>query len=483
MSSNRRPSPTTNKARRHEEQDMRQRICLVEDDEIMGEALVERLDLEGYACDWCRTAGEAVATIGRGGHAAILSDIRLPDMSGEAMFERLLGSGMDLPPCLFITGYGAIDQAVRLLKLGAEDYLTKPLDIPLLLAKVRELTGRARPVGRVVGKLGISTAMRRIEAMLPRLAEHADTVLITGESGVGKEWVARALHRQADPGGKRPFVAVNCGAIPEGLLESELFGHERGAFTGAIRSRPGVFEQANGGTLFLDEVGDMPLTMQVKLLRAIQERVVVRVGGEQPIPVVLKLICATHQDLKEMTRHGRFREDLYYRIQMMHLHVPPLRERKEDIPWLAGQLIADVCKAKNLSPRVLEPMAECALASYPWPGNIRELRHCLERACILGSHSLLTPELLFGELTGTAPCGSDPGSPERLDDYLAKCERAFISHTLDQNGWRIIDTAGQLGITRKALWDKMRRLGISRPGGERTSSVKAPTFSRHVTHG
>lgn len=481
MSSSRRSPPTADRVRRPEIQDSRQRICLIEDDEIMGEALVERLDLEGYACDWCRTAGEAIATLERGGHAAILSDIRLPDMSGEVMFERLLALGIELPPCLFLTGYAAIDQAVRLLKLGAEDYLTKPLDIPLLLARVRELTDRARPPRQLLDKLGISTAMRRIEAMLPRLAEHADTVLITGESGVGKEWVARALHSQTDPDGKQPFVAVNCGAIPEGLLESELFGHERGAFTGAVRTRPGVFEQANGGTLFLDEVGDMPLTMQVKLLRAIQERVVVRVGGEQVIPVQLKLICATHQDLKEMTRSGRFREDLYYRIQMMHIHVPPLRERKEDIPWLASQMIAAVCKAKNIAPRVLEPMAECALASYPWPGNIRELRHCLERACIMGSHSLLTAQLLFGELMGGGACGSDAGSPEKLAEYLAKCERAFISHTLDQNQWRIIETASQLGITRKALWDKMRRLGIYRPGTEAIPAEGDQIPGVHVT--
>ena len=444
----------------------------------MGEALVERLEMEGYACDWYQTAGEAMVALREMRHAVALSDIRLPDMSGEAMFEQLRNENVELPPFLFITGHGAIDQAVRLLKLGAEDYLTKPLDIPLLLAKVRDLAAHARPSGKTsggqaTGELGISAAMRRVEAMLPRLAEHADTVLITGESGVGKEWVARALHRHFDVTGKRPFVAVNCGAIPEGLLESELFGHERGAFTGAIRTRPGVFEQANGGILFLDEIGDMPLTMQVKLLRAIQERMVVRVGGEMPIPVSLKLVCATHQDLKEMTRKGEFREDLYYRIHTMHLHVPPLRERKEDILWLAGRFIAELCQTKSLSIRVLEPMAECALTSYPWPGNIRELRHCLERACLMGSRTLLTPELLFGELGGVLPCNLGEAEPARLNDYLAKCERAFITHLLNENGWRIIETAGQLGITRKALWDKMRRLGIVRPGTEDTAPGEA----------
>ena len=445
---------------------MKQRICLIEDDAIMGEALVERLEMEGYACDWSRTGQEAIAALRNQRFAVAVSDIRLPDVGGEALFERLRGEALALPPFLFITAHGAIDQAVRLLKLGAEDYLTKPLDIPLLLAKVRELAERARPPVGENGELGLSAAMRRIEATLPRLALHADTVLITGESGVGKEWVARALHRHFDPDGKKPFIAVNCGAIPEGLLESELFGHEKGAFTGAIRTRPGVFEQADGGSLFLDEIGDMPPTMQIKLLRAIQERLVVRVGGERPIPVVIKLICATHRELRDMVRTGEFREDLYYRIHMMHLHVPPLRERKEDILWLAGRFIGEVCSTKGLPQRALDPLAEKTLTAYPWPGNIRELRHCLERACILGPQAMLSPELLFGELGRDLACATDDDTPERLNDFLAKCERTYIVHMLDRNGWRITEVAGQLGISRKALWDKMRRLGVNRPGAE-----------------
>ena len=441
---------------------MKQRICLIEDDPIMGEALRDRLELEGYDCDWLQNAADALDALGRRRYALVLSDIRLPDMSGEALYERLRAGNLDLPPFLFITAHGAIDQAVRLLKLGAEDYLTKPLDIPVLLAKVRELAERARPANQGPGDLGISAAMRRLEAMLPRLAAHADTVLITGESGVGKEWVARALHRHFDPEGKKPFVAVNCGAIPEGLLESELFGHVKGAFTGAIRDKPGVFEQAHGGTLFLDEIGDMPPVMQVKLLRAIQERCVTRVGGEKPLTVDIKLICATHRDLKEMVQKGEFREDLYYRIHMMHLHVPPLRERQEDILWLAQRFIDALCQGKGLPPRTLDPLAERTLTAYPWPGNIRELKHTLERACILGPQALLTPELLFGPVAGELACATDAASPEKLNDYLAKCERAYITQMLDQYAWRITETASHLGITRKALWDKMRRLGIER---------------------
>lgn len=437
---------------------MKPRICLIEDDVIMGDALVERLELEGYDCDWFQNASAAMDALGEPRYAVAVSDIRLPDMSGEAMFERL--RGRELPPFLFITAHGAIDQAVRLLKLGAEDYLTKPLDIAALLAKVRELAGRARaPVDAEAGELGISAAMRRIEAMLPRLAAHADTVLITGESGVGKEWVARALHRRFDPAGSKPFIAVNCGALPETLMESELFGHVRGAFTGAIRDKQGVFEQAHGGTLFLDEIGDMPLAMQVKLLRGIQERMVVRVGGEKAVPVKIKLICATHQDLKNMVASGAFREDLYYRIHVVHLHVPPLRERKEDILWFARRLMAEMCEAKGLPPRAPDPVAERALVEYVWPGNLRELKHSLERACILGSQSLLTAMSDTDSLDDDA---NETGVPEPLAEFLAKSERGYILWLLEQNHWRITETACQLGITRKALWDKMRRLGIAR---------------------
>jgi DNA-binding NtrC family response regulator len=462
---------------------MKQRICLIEDDAIMGEALVERLEMEGYTCDWFQTGAAAIKALVSRRFTLAVSDIRLPDMSGEALFARLLGEGVKLPPFLFITAHGAIDQAVRLLKLGAADYLTKPLDIPSLLSKIRELVVQAEQAGlaaandgnnsnsSIPGKLGISAAMRRIEAALPRLAQHADTVLLTGESGVGKEWVARALHQHFDSEQKKAFVAVNCGAIPENLLESELFGHVKGAFTGAIRDKPGVFEQADGGTLFLDEIGDMPLVMQIKLLRCIQERQVVRVGGEKRLSINIKLVCATHRDLKEMVRKGEFREDLYYRVHVMQLHIPPLRDRKEDILWLAARFASELCQAKGLPPRKLDPLAEQTLISYPWPGNIRELQHTLERACIMGPQSLITPETLFGELAPELACTPDDTTPERLADYLAKCERAYLTHMLELNNWRIIDSAGHLGITRKALWDKMRRLEIVRPGMEKVSEA------------
>jgi DNA-binding NtrC family response regulator len=437
-------------------------ICLIEDDEILGEALGERLALEGYACDWYRTGHAALRALTDRQYDVVLSDIRLPDLSGQALFEQLLAEGRRLPPFVFITGHGAIDDAVRLLKLGAEDYLTKPFEVAQLLVKLRRICQRQPPLVSGGGALGISSAMRDIEAMLPRLAASSGTVLITGESGVGKEVVTRALHSARDPQDRRPFVPVNCGAITESLMEAELFGHEKGAFTGALRERRGLFEQAHGGTLFFDEIGEMPLAMQVKLLRAIQDRAIVRVGGEKSIALNIALVCATHQDLRAMVERGEFREDLYYRIHVIHLHVPPLRERKEDILWLADQFLDKLGGPPPAPRRRLHPLAERALADYPWPGNVRELRHSLERACILSSNATLTVSDLFGEQPPTA---GDVATPETLAEYLCACERRYIGQALSANDWHIAETAASLGITRKNLWEKMKKLGIQEAEG------------------
>ena len=432
-------------------------ICLVEDDPIMGESLCDRFQLEGLAFDWHQTAAGAMAAIGSHSYAVVISDIRLPDLDGGEMYAHLRGTQGKLPPFIFITGYGAIDGAVRMLKLGAEDYLTKPMDIRALLDKVRALCVRGRPAKAGEPTLGVSSALRAIEAMLPKIAGSSGTVLITGESGVGKEEVARALHRARDAEGTRPFVAVNCGALTETLLEAELFGHVKGAFTGATRDRKGLFEQADGGTLFLDEIGDMSPAMQVKLLRAIQERQVVRVGGDTPIPVNIRLVCATNRDLKQMVEEGGFREDLYYRIHVIHLHIPPLRERREDILWLTDRLLARCTTEHGGVVRSLHRNAEKPMLDYPWPGNIRQLKHILERACILSTQPVLTPELLFGELP--APQEDEPD--ELLADYLQACERRYIESALRANRWRMAETAAVLGISRKNLWEKLRKLGIA----------------------
>ena len=438
----------------------RPRICLVEDDVIMGESLCDRFALEGFDCDWHRNAAAAIAKIERVSYAVIISDIRLPDASGEVLFQKISQKGNTLPPWIFITAYGSIERAVALLKLGAADYITKPFDLDALIAKLRAfcvVPGAAQDrQGQT--RLGLSAAMRRIEDILPRIAAQASTILLTGESGVGKEVVAREIHALDAPG--KPFVAVNCGALSETLLETELFGHERGAFTGAIRDKRGVFEQADGGTLFLDEVGDMPLAMQVKLLRAIQERQIIRVGGETPLPVHLRLICATHKDLQKQVESGEFREDLFYRIHVIHLRIPPLRERREDILWFAYRFLADFVAGVGESGKQFSPEAEQAMFNHPWPGNLRELKHTIERACILSSAKIIAPDALFGDWDLPGPDSATASN--NLREYLDACERNYIAHVLAKHDGQIGETASSLGISRKNLWEKMKKLGTVR---------------------
>ncbi len=435
---------------------MNPRICLIEDDPYMGTPLLERLEMDGYSCDWFQSGRAAMQALREKHYQLAISDIRLPDIAGDALFETLHAEGLALPPFLFITGHGAIDQAVKLLKMGARDYITKPFDIGQLMTKIRELSDVPETP---TTPLGISSAMRSIASVLPKLAASRSPVLITGESGVGKEEVARRLHRINDAEGKLPFIAVNCGAIAENLIESELFGHEKGAFTGAIKSRDGVFVQADGGTLFLDEIGEMPPSMQVKLLRAIQERCVVPVGGNTKIPVDIRLVCATHRDLKAMVESGEFREDLYYRIHVIHLPVPPLRDRREDILWLAERFLTEMGAAGG-KPYMLSARAADALANYPWPGNIRELRHCLERAAVLSTSPCFETEAIFGGAGSLGDAADHEPERQPLGDYLQACERDYIRRALDECGGRIAETAGLLGISRKNLWQKMRKLGL-----------------------
>jgi DNA-binding NtrC family response regulator len=434
------------------------KLCLIEDDPIMGESLCDRFSLEGFAFDWHRDGESALRTIGHEPYAAIISDVRLPDVNGDELFRRLLARHTALPPFLFITAFGSIDRAVETLKLGAVDYITKPFDIEQLIAKTRQLIGPSASMREQdeEGVLGVSAAMRRIEEMLPRIATQAETVLLTGESGVGKEIVARLLHVHASRGQAVPFIAANCGAFTETLLESELFGYERGAFTGAIRMRKGLFEQAEGGTLFLDEIGDMPATMQVKLLRAIQERQVTRIGGDRVLPVNIRLVCATNKDLKTMVKEGQFREDLYYRINVLHISIPRLSERSDDILWLARTFLLD--RRDEGAPKYLSPTAESALLRHKWPGNARELKHCIDRARILARGPAIEPWDLFD--IDFASSGQTASEPDSLNTYLRSCEREFILRALEQHRWRVSETAEGLKISRKNLWEKMRKLNI-----------------------
>ena len=436
------------------------RLCLIEDDEIVGDALAERFELENYDCTWFRTGREALLALPRRHFDLVVSDIRLPDMSGEQLYATLLDEAVPLPPYLFITGYGEIDQAVRLLKLGAADYIKKPFDIESLLEKISGLVTASMP-HNAEPRLGISPSMCALETLIDRIKNSGSNVLITGESGVGKEMVASELHRRGSKAVNRPFVAVNCGAFAAGLLEAELFGYEKGAFTGAVREHKGVFEQADGGTLFLDEIGDMPPAMQMRLLRAIQDRRITHVGGETPIPVSLRLVCATHRDLKQMVGSGDFREDLYYRINVVHVRVPPLRERKEDILWLARHFLEAEAAQRGGAVRSLSNKLERFMLDYPWPGNVRELKHALERACVLSTSGKLPPDLMFDEMPPKLAL-----TDETLAECLATYERQYIARVLATHDGHATRAAEALGISRKNLWEKMKRYGIQRKSDE-----------------
>jgi DNA-binding NtrC family response regulator len=440
------------------------KVCLIEDDAIMGETLAERLALEGVECRWVRSGAEAAALDGIDSFDAFVSDIRLPDASGPALFERMQARHPGAP-WIFITGYGTAIQRDALLAAGAADFFTKPLDIDRLMRRLRSLgapVATSRPADSSDCPLGISSEIKRLHAMALRLGSHWDTVLVTGESGAGKEELARCLHAST-VGSTAPFVAVNCASLPESLIEAELFGYERGAFTGAQKTHRGKFEQAHGGTIFLDEIGDMPPSLQARLLRVLQDRSVSRLGSESVMKLDVRVILATHKRLNDEVRAGRFREDLYYRVNVVHLHVPPLRKRPEDVPWLAQRFIAEWNRAHPQAERELTAEGERLLLQQRWPGNVRELRNAIERACLLSQQRWIDPALLSASDGDGAPGLAEPvaSTPQlRLEEFLRDQERAYIQRTLAHHDWQITTTAEALGISRKSLWERMKRLGI-----------------------
>ncbi|MFN3786023.1 MAG: sigma-54-dependent transcriptional regulator, partial [Thiothrix sp.] len=441
-----------------------------EDDPIMGESLLDRFLLEGYEAVWMKTAETALTYLLTQPIGLVISDLRLPGMSGRELLRQIYAQPTPtnrlLPPVILITGGGSINDAVEALKEGAADYITKPFDLNRLVEKVDSLCLSRSPEGLNCPPLGVSPAMRQLEQMLPRIANHARTVLLTGESGVGKECVARRIHLLGEAGKTAPFIALNCAALPETLFEGELFGHEKGAYTGADRRKPGLLESANGGTLFLDEIGELGLGMQAKLLRVVQEREFLRIGGTQPVRFDTRIIFATNRDLRHEVERGAFREDLFYRINVIQLRIPPLRERCEDIPWLAQSFVTELSRTLVDGRKALDESALQALLQYRWPGNVRELRHVIERACILTTTPLIRSQDLWESLPisaiGTAPSAKLRPEPESYDlnHYLQSCEREFISGVLQAHKGRMTSTAQALGISRKALWEKIKRLAI-----------------------
>ena len=421
----------------------------------MGELLQRALELEGWSTSWWQTGKEAIEGMRTGDPDLVLCDIRLPDMSGEEIF-RAANSHSAAPPFIFMTAYGQIDQAVSLVRAGAYDYLTKPFELPPLFQKAREILS-ARLQRSSEGILGISPQMMRIEALLRRIAPRSLPVLIHGETGSGKEVCARFLH-QVSPTADEPFMAVNCAAIPAELLESEVFGHEKGAFSGAHQRHLGYAERARSGILFLDEIAAMPLTLQSKLLRVVEDRSFHRVGGEASIPLKARIVCATSENLLEQIRRGRFREDLLYRINTVTVEVPPLRERLADIPWLLSRYFSITTQQDGSALRGISSLAEDVALNHSWRGNVRELRNRVERAVALATGPWLMPADLFPEVRDAIIDSVDPILP--LAAVRDAAERRQIERVLRETGGQILEAARHLGISRTTLWEKMRRYGV-----------------------
>ncbi len=426
-------------------------IGIVEDDAIIGGTLAHRLEIEGYRPILWESGEAALEAIAVERPRAVVCDIRLPGLSGEELFLRSLPL-IGRTPFVFVTAFGDIDQAVRLTKAGAVDYITKPYVLGELLARLERLVATPGPE-RAGGALGHASAMRRIELLLARVADIDSIVLLTGESGVGKEVAARHLHR-ISARAQAPFFAVNCAAIPSELIESELFGHEKGAFTGAAQRHAGYVERARDGVLFLDEVGELPIAVQAKLLRLIQDRSYMRVGGEDALHCKARFVFATNVDLAKAVEAGHFRRDLFYRINVIDVAIPPLRDRREDILPLARLFLREFSDAFARPLEGFEPGAEALMLNHGWPGNVRELRNRIERAVALAEGPrLATIDLFPGETVTSA-------KPPTLAEVREAAERRHISEVLASTRGDAIRAATLLGISRSTFFEKIRRLGI-----------------------
>jgi two-component system response regulator PilR (NtrC family) len=456
--------------------------ALVVDDEPaireLLEITLERMDIDVQSAGALRQARELL----QNRHFDLcLTDMRLPDGDGLDLVEYIQ---LNLPtlPVAVITAHGNMESAIRALKNGAFDFVSKPLDLHIL----RNLVNTALKLGQQEGRdrrsrhilLGDSQAMREIRSKITKLARNQAPIFISGESGTGKELVARLIHAMS-PRSEKPFVAVNCGAIPHDLMESEFFGHRKGSFTGAVGDKQGLFQAAHGGTLFLDEVADLPLSLQVKLLRAIQEKSIRPLGEPREIPVDVRIVSATHKNLAEMVRNGDFRQDLFYRINVIEMHVPPLRERRSDIPALVDHILAKLTSPGDTKAE-LSAEALTALMSYPFPGNVRELENILERAVALcDGHRILVEDLnlpegssgrsqddrLRLEMIETAFPTASEENPVRehglsLESYMDEIEKQAIIKALEKNRWNRTAAAKQLGITFRALRYKLKKLGL-----------------------
>ncbi len=460
---------------------MTERIAIAEDDEDLGFVLKETLIRKGYEVDVSPTAGQMIERVSAGTYDLILLDVKLPDMDGLDALPKCREVAPDTP-VIVMTAHGTRQIAMEAINRGAYDFFTKPLkmeEFQIVVARALErrrlqLQIRALRAGQAAGFeeiIGQSEALRRVLDVAQRAAPTDLTILIEGESGTGKEVLARAIHRlSARKDG--PLIPVNAAAIPEGLLESEMFGHERGAFTGAVRARAGRFELAQGGTLFLDEIGDMPLSMQVKILRALQERQIERVGGVKSINVDVRIVTATHQNLETMVAEGKFRRDLFYRLQGVRLQLPSLRDRTDDLPLLINHLLGRAAERLSRPAATVSPEAMRCIWTYQWPGNVRELQHVLEAAMVLSDGVIMPEHLPLAIQQSAVPSPQAVGplmtlAGGSLDDVLAEGERRIILDALQKAGGVQARAAKILGVSERSLWYRVKKLKIqARPDGD-----------------
>ena len=446
-------------------------VLIVDDEPNIQVTISRALTLEGYAAHTAGGGREALEKIGALPVDLVVMDVKMPDLDGLTVLERARALRPELP-VIIMSGHGSLETVRQAFKLGAFDYLEKPItERDKLLVAVRNALAMSHLVEenaalrREAGRgemIGRGAAMQRLLALVARAAPSEGRVLVTGENGTGKELVARALH-QGSRRRQGPFVKLNCAAVPGELIESELFGHEKGAFTGAVAARRGKFELADGGTLFLDEVADMPAAMQAKVLRVLQEGELERVGGQQTVRVDVRVVAATNKDLAAEVAQGRFREDLYYRLAVVLVHTPALRERKEDIPELADRFLAEACERNGRRLMTLARDAYLSLQGHDWPGNVRELRNLVERMAILCDG----PVLDASDVVAVLP-GARPPRPDRLregasfHELVEDAEREIILAALARSGENVTEAARALSLERSHLYKKMRALGIKR---------------------
>jgi DNA-binding NtrC family response regulator len=458
---------------------MNTRILIADDDEVSCQLFAETLEDQGYGVEKVTSGDQALARLEEGSYDLLIVDVRMPGTSGLEV-TRIVHEKYPILPVIVMTAFGSIETAVEAIHEGAFDFISKPMNLAELRKTVekalaqRMLQRRAeksveetgapshQQLSKIIGK---TPAMLDVYKTVARVAPTRSTVLILGESGTGKEMIARAIHEHS-PRANRPFVAVDCGALTESLLESELFGHLRGSFTGAIADKKGVFEEAQGGTCFLDEIGGISPNLQAKLLRVLQEHEVRRVGGKDWISVDVRVVAATNYNLAEAVKHGEFRQDLYYRLNVVAIHLPPLRQRSDDIPLLAQHFLKHYCQDNNKTISTISGKAMDLLRSYSWPGNIRELENAIEQAVALSYQSVLTPEDLPRDVREQ---GASRFTPEGVEDgqfqfpdapSLEEVKRRYVLHVLKLTQGNVSATARMLNVDRRSLYRMLARYKI-----------------------